>query len=745
MSAASNLLAANVANIETDATGWTAGANTTRTRTTTRFYSTAASLLLTATAAGSVTATTTSRVAVEAGTEYTAYAYIANITSVAGRQATVSVGWFANAVGGSALSTSTSPALTLATATTWSEPPPTLIATAPVGAAFASVTVTVTGLAAAAAVVVDVINLGPPNHVAGNLMPYNTQGVEVNATGWAAQTNATIARITTDSYEGWCCLQSTSVAAGPMEVRTVAAFPVTVGVEYLALTHVRAPAAALDFKIEILWLDGASAPVGTRATFTWQPTASSPSWTRCSTTGVAPPGAVTAKILLTLSATSAGQAWITDQMAIVRAPLLPQTFLDYNAQSIELDASDWNASANCTIARSTVRSWEGGASLLVTPTGGVDAVVRLTEDFPVTPRQVYRVDPYVYHGVMVTTPIVDILFSWYDADGVFLFTSYYRWILGAAASWWNPIGSAPAPAGAAKVNVGIRFVGPSPGDLFYVDHVAVGPGGVGVVADPIDGAYGAKIHVQGLTTSGYTYWGLWRMTTDGALTPVRGPDGDMTKLTITGDTAVAEDYEAPLGESIRYYIKRWTIEASYTTAYSEPMTLPQPPDTTVILKDPSLPARSTTAVVSTLPDWTRAARQGVNAVRGRARPVVISDVRTSRTGTLTLVTESQAEIDAMWWLLETGNVMLLQWPKSWGERDVYVTAGDATESHIVAHAEYADRTWSVPLIEVDRPIGGITGSYDRVWDDVLTENPDWLTVLVESSSWLDVYTGMESA
>ncbi|MFD4699766.1 hypothetical protein [Streptomyces niveus] len=744
MSVASNLLAANVASIETDATGWTAGASTTRTRSTARFYSGVASLLLTATAAGSVTATTASRVAVVAGTEYTSYAYFANITSVAGRTATVSVSWYANAAGGSPISTSTSAALTLATATTWSEPPPILIATAPVGAAFASVTVTVTGLAAAAAVAVDVISLGPPNAVSGNFLPYNTQGLEVSAVGWAAETNATIARTTTDSYEGWACLQSTSGAAGSMEVRTVASVPVTVGTEYLALSYVRAPAAGLDFKVQILWLDGASAPIGTRASYTWQPTATAGSWTRCTASGVAPAGAVTAKLVLTLTATAAGQVWITDQMSLARAALIPQSFLNYNAQSIEMDASAWNASANCTIARSTARSWEGAASLMVTPTGAGDAIVRLTQDFPVTPRQVYRMYPYVYHGVMATDPVVDMLFSWYDADGVFMHTSYYRWIMGAGAGWWAPLGSAPAPAGAAKVNVGLRFVAPTAGDIFYVDHVAVGPGGVGVVADPIPDAYGASIHVQGLTTSGYTYWSLMRMTPDGALTPVRGPDGDMSRLTITGDTAVAEDYEAPLGESIRYYMKRWTTDP-YAMANSDPLTLPEPPDTTVILKDPGLPARSTTAVVGTLPDWTRAARQGVNAVRGRARPVVISDVRTSRTGTLTLVTQSQAEIDAMWWLLETGNVLLLQWPRAWGERDVYVTAGDATEAHIVAHAEYMDRTWSVPLIEVDRPIGGVTGSGDRTWSTVSTESPDWLTVLTTSSSWLDVYTGVEGA
>lgn len=743
MSAATNLLSANTAGIETDSAGWTAGANTVKARTTARFYAEASSLRLTATAAGTVTATTTDRVAVVAGTEYTAYAYMANIVAAAGRAGTVSVSWYAGPVGGSPISTVTSDPITLANATTWTEPPPILIATAPAGATYASMTLTVTGLSAAAQVVCDVMTFGPPNIVAGNLMPYNTQGLEVSVAGWAAETNASITRVTTNSYEGWASMQSTATAAGDMEVRTVAMFPVTAGTEYFASMLARPSAAGLTFRPEVMWLNASNAAVGTRLSYSWTPAAAA--WTRVSASGVAPPGAVKARLVVFAVATAPGQTWITDQMVLRPAPILESSYLRYNEQSFEESVGGWNADEGCTIARSTARAWEGGASMAVTTDGTGQAVVRVIRDFPVTPRQVYRVAPYIYHAVLPTQFTVDLLYSWYDADGVFIHTSYFRWILGSGAGWWAPVGSATAPAGSATVNVGIRFINPPTAEVFYVDNVAVGPGGIGIIADPIPGAYGAAISMQGITTGGYTHWGLWRMAPDGALIPIRGSDGEMSDVIITGDAAVAEDYEAPLGEPIRYYLRVWTSPALYVATYSDPITLPEPDDKTVILKDPGMPARITTAVVGTLPDWTRAARQGVNAVRGRARPIVISDVRTSRAGPMTLVTETREDLDAMWWLLETGNTIFLQWPRSWGERDIYVQVGDVTETHIVPYAGFSDRTWSVPLIEVDRPTGGVMGSADRTWEDVEEDNTDWLSVLTSHASWLDVYAGTEAA
>ncbi|GFN09564.1 hypothetical protein Smic_81200 [Streptomyces microflavus] len=282
------------------------------------------------------------------------------------------------------------------------------------------------------------------------------------------------------------------------------------------------------------------------------------------------------------------------------------------------------------------------------------------------------------------------------------------------------------------------------GQPAFLDDVQITPGGLAAVADAVPDSYSASVALQGLTSGGYTYWGLWRQGGDGALVPIRGPLADLTQVTIVGDTAVVEDYEAPLGVEVRYYLKVWT-GSSYRAVLSDPVMIPEPVSTEIVLKDPGLPARQTTAVVSKggQPTWTRRARQGVNAVRGRSRPIVISDMRTSREGTMTLVTETAEDLASMWWLLESGNILLIQWPSLWGERDVYVAVGDVAEAPVVEYAEYTDRTWTVPLTEVDRPIGGATGSSGRTWATVLSDHIDGMDLLTSYASWLGVYTGLE--
>jgi hypothetical protein len=106
------------------------------------------------------------------------------------------------------------------------------------------------------------------------------------------------------------------------------------------------------------------------------------------------------------------------------------------------------------------------------------------------------------------------------------------------------------------------------------------------------------------------------------------------------------------------------------------------------------------------------------------------------------VTESAEERDQLWWVLDTGNTLLLQWPSSWHEPDIYVQVGDAGEAHPTPVATYADREWTAALTEVDRPVGGIVGSAGRTWQDVSDDNADWQAVLAGADSWLDVLTGV---
>lgn len=743
MSVAANLLPPNTSGIETDTSGWTAGANTALSKST-RFYAGAASLGMTASAAGSVTATTSARVAVTTGREYMAYAYFANVAAAAGRTATVRVDWYAAVSGGTAVSSTTATAVTLPSTTGWMTPPPMLLSTAPAGAPFVSVTLTVTGLTLGATVVADLVSFGVPAIITGNLLPYAVQGCELDVSGWRTYGTALASSESTLAYEGWRSLKVTSSAVGSARVGIDVVQPVTPGVEYLAYAWVYAPEANASQATALRWY--AADGTYTETAASWVLPAAQ--WTRCAVIGTAPAEAVNCRIMLDSTFTSTSQAWRYDQVALRVAPKAAGELLPYNVAGMEVDASGWTAVSGCTISRSTDYAYEGIASLKVTPTAGIaaDATVELATKIPVTPRQAYQATPRVRLGPTTEQRYLTTRYTWCDAADTILQWADLQWSLSPTPTggWYTLQTSTVAPTGAASLSVSFRILSPETAESIYIDDVSVVPGGMAVIADVVPERFGASLFVQGLTTGGYTYWGLWRMGEDGSMTAVRGPVGDLSQVPITGDTAVAEDYEAPLGTTVTYYLKVWTVATSYRSTGSPPIVIPEPPPTEIVLKDPGLPARQTTAVVAAggQPQWMRRARQGVNEVRGRARPIIISDVRTSREGTMTLVTETAQELADMWWLLETGNTLLVQWPHLWGERDAYVQIGDVTEAPIVDYAEYSDRTWTIPLVEVDRPFGGSVGSAGRTWQTVNDNNADWMAVMSAATSWLDVYTGV---
>ncbi|MGW6855802.1 hypothetical protein [Streptomyces xanthophaeus] len=736
MSVATNLLSANTSNVETNTSGWTAGANTTLSHST-RFYQGTKSLGLTATGAGTVSATTATRVPVVAGVEYQAYGYFANVVAAASRTSTVTITWYAGSVGGSPIATSAGAATTLATATTWNTPPPQVTAVCPVGAAYASVTITVTGLSAGAVVAADVMALGVPTQWPGNLMSYTSASVETGTTEWGTYQNATIDRVFTDSWEGWYSLRITATASGATRVQPVASVPVTAGVEYVALAMVKAGQVGTSFSIELRWYDAGGIFISaTPVTWTALP---SGEWIRLTVIDTAPAGATAGRIGLRPTATAGAQTWLCDQLGLLPAPRIAGNLLGYAAQSMEISVDAWAPDSGCTIARNTLAPLQGAASMEIITTGGPDATVRMAGTIPVTPRQAYKCTSWLYHGLASSPVIIDILFSWYDAGGALIDIGTFRWETSSLAGWYTPLGSDVAPANAATLRVSLRIN--SPGSAtYYVDEVAIVPGGLGALADVIPGAYGAAISLQGLTTGGHTHYGLWRVRDDGTMTAVRGESGDMLAVPITGDLAVAADYEAPLGVPVRYHLRVYTGSA-YLRTSSRPVVIPEPAVTTIIVKDPVQPARQAALTVVTLPDWTRAARQGIHQISGRAAPIVISDMRLSRTGSITVVTETRDEIKRLWWLVSEGATLFVQWPSTWGEEDTYLQVGDVTESHIVPWADVMDRNWSLALIEVDRPVGGLTGSAARTWEDVETESTDWLEVMLTYTSWLGVHSG----
>jgi hypothetical protein len=134
---------------------WTAGANTTAAASTAAADDGSYSMALTATATGSVTASTASNVyVVQASTAYTISAAFKAATT--GRSSTVAVNWYTSA--GALISTATSSAVNSIT-TGWTQAVETV--TSPANAAFAAVTVTVAGCSASEVHYVDEVDIGP--------------------------------------------------------------------------------------------------------------------------------------------------------------------------------------------------------------------------------------------------------------------------------------------------------------------------------------------------------------------------------------------------------------------------------------------------------------------------------------------------------------------------------------------------------------------------------------------------------
>ncbi|MFG3014307.1 hypothetical protein ACGFZB_28590 [Streptomyces cinerochromogenes] len=736
MSVPTNLLSANAEGVETDISPWNAGSNTTL-QWSTRFYTGSHSLGMTAVATGTVTATLANRVAVTAGVTYQAYAYFAAVTAGAGRTATVRIDWYSASVGGTAISSS-SGSVALDATTAWNTPPPQVTAQAPSGAQYASLTVTVSGVSAGQQMCADRFTLGLPFKSAVNLLPYTASSVETDATEWTAEANTALSRTQPTAREGWYSLVLTSSAAGQMGATSVAV-PVTPGTNYMGQAYAQSGSGSI--RLNLRWYDSTGALISTTTGPSWA--LSSSAWTTCNTGGTAPAGAATARLVLAPTATAAGQTWTCDIMAVhdLTTVYPADNLIPFLASDFEAGIDPGWAVTGGTASLSTASVYYNTYSMAVVADGG-DLSISLTTPVtgPIVAGQSYQLKAPLSvpsGGLPFATKI-----EWLDSTGSPLRTRWQTWTPGTGSGWYiGPMGDI-APAGAVSVRVAVTYSGLAAGTTVYIDRVQLIPGGLTVAAVPAGGG-GVALTVNGLTTVSPTWtWSLVRLDSSGKSAPVRGWTGDLTNQTITGDNAVVTDYETPLGVPV---VWRLTVKdpggvgwQSYT---SDPVTL-DAPTTDVWLKDPGLPARSVQLTVATpMPTWSRSARQGVNQVRGRQLPVIISDVRSGKTGTLTVVTETDDERAALDWVLSSGNTLLLQWPPGWGEEDIYVSVGDVQLSPVVDYAEFHDRTWSLPLTQVDRPIGGVTGSADRTWQTVKDAGASWLDALAGAESWLDVYTG----
>jgi hypothetical protein len=196
----SNMLADNDSGFETSVAGWAAGANTTIARSTAQFEAGVASMSLTATGAGDVSANTptgTSGIPVIANRVYSINASFRAATTA--RTFSPYIDWYDS--GGSFISSTAAITGTDSTST-WSssgrsDP-------SPVTAAYASIRVVLTALGAAEVHYVDSVNFTPGTLIGGNITWFSA---DIQA-GEAAQT---IRSATTNGYHVWAALGTSGI------------------------------------------------------------------------------------------------------------------------------------------------------------------------------------------------------------------------------------------------------------------------------------------------------------------------------------------------------------------------------------------------------------------------------------------------------------------------------------------------------------------------------------------------------
>jgi hypothetical protein len=155
------------------------------------------------------------------------------------------------------------------------------------------------------------------------------------------------------------------------------------------------------------------------------------------------------------------------------------------------------------------------------------------------------------------------------------------------------------------------------------------------------------------------------------------------------------------------------------------------------LKNITQPALNTEVSVESVQDVKRPTRSQTYTVIGRKNPVVVSDVRGGRQGSLTLMTTNSTDLQSVRALLAPGSVLFFQATPADGFDDLYFAAGDVTEKRPAGVSTDPTRLWQIDFIEVDSPSGAANGLPNNSYTQVVSFGT-YQAVLTNRSTYLDV-------
>ena len=209
--------------------------------------------------------------------------------------------------------------------------------------------------------------------------------------------------------------------------------------------------------------------------------------------------------------------------------------------------------------------------------------------------------------------------------------------------------------------------------------------------------------------------------------PVRLAQG----VTLSAGDWYGQDFEAPFGMPVTYSVQLDDGTVGSSTSVTVAVTRPW-------LIHPGIPELSRSVTIADVSERSWAVEQATFRPLASAYPVVVSSVRQSPAGTLSLYAPTVAHKDDLLSMLRTSHVLLLNCPPTLGYDLPYewLAVGEATEARISPLLGEPARRVTFPFQVVKSPPGGVLATWS--WADVLATSNTWATVGSTYSSWADV-------
>jgi hypothetical protein len=715
-----NLLSATTETIDPNTSGWTSKLNCSINMGVGGRTGGGGCLSVRSVAAGEMQARTVSSYPVTAGTVYYTFADTAGVVPER-----IGIRWL-NSVGWEVNTTWSVP--TMASSSGWHRV--SVAGVAPGAATRAQVVLSSTETAANVSHFWENVYLGAPIRTLGNLLPFNTESSEVDASGWTPVVNASISRqvpvvnwAVTNYTAGGQTLAMTAVAAGNASILSVERPAVTPGQEYLAYAYMQPPTVASVAWIELRFYDTNGNQIQATRSVLAPPTPATGMY-RQRVSASAPANAASCSLAAGLDGASAGQVLRLETIVIGVAPELQAgTVVPYADGSFEQGIAGWTvASGVATLARTSPWGdsyFEGAYSLAITSSTASASTIRSAR-FPVTEGVNWRAQIVAYPDAGTWASVL-VRIRWYDAANTDLGASVGISYLVPGVSWYAMPSDGVAPAGATQAAIELVATASAGASVLHVDLVSLWEvlPQTAVEAHSVDGYI--TLTMRELPVG--FYLSLYRTAADGSRTLVRGTHGLIDMQLIASDLLILEDHEAPMGMAVAYNIVIRNADGTTASTRSSPaVTLELADVNEAWLKDPGNPQRNMRVLVQQAPDWTRPIEQASYVVKGRRNKVTHSGKRQGLEGDLVIATRSDRERKALHLLLDDGNVLLWQAAPGMGVNDMYVAVGQVPEARFAKLAQDQWRNWTLPLTEQDMPVTtGVNGSGGRTCQDVITE------------------------